>query len=94
MSPRDQEILDSIIELVIACKLEQANKLFSELLSKIAKHSFRSVILGCTELPIALKSYQNKKLQIIDSNYILAESLVDEYYRKLKLTKWYTNGDD
>lgn len=79
----DQKRLDDIIGLVIACKLEQAGALLGNLLRCKAEKGTQSVILGCTELPIVFSNTYVNGLNVIDSSYVLAESLADKYYELL-----------
>lgn len=80
-TPEQQDTLDEAIRLVMAYKLEEAGKLLDTVLSEAKKRGFEAVIAGCTELPIAVENAESSYgLHVIDSNYALAKSLVDDYY--------------
>ncbi len=77
----EQLLIDRVIGLVMAYKLDQAAEVLKGIFVSAKKRGLRGVITGCTELPIAIdhcKDTQN--LNIIDCNYILAKSLVDKYF--------------
>lgn len=79
-----QKILDDTIGLVMAHKLKKAGRQFDQVLMKVKTDSFNGIIVGCTELPIAIDYCKNKRsIKIIDSSQVLAECLVKSYYQQL-----------
>lgn len=80
-----QNLLDEAIGLVMAYKLKDAGKLLEKVLEQAKKDGFTAVIAGCTELPIAVENtVSHFGLDIVDSNYILASVLADNYYQSLQ----------
>lgn len=80
-SIEQQKLIDKAIGLVMAYKLEEAGKLLEKVLASAEKGGFKSIIAGCTELPIAIANCIDwKGLSVIDSNNELAKALLKKYY--------------
>lgn len=79
---KDREVIDKVIRGVISGK-EDSKVLdkYREILEGLLKGGAQGVVLGCTELPLAIdyKSYGNKALS---SLHLLSEGLVSYYYSK------------
>lgn len=76
-----QKMLDEAIGLVMAYRLQEAGVLLESVLQDAENQGFEAVIAGCTELPIAIDNVRNQHgLHVVDSNYVLAQSLVEAYY--------------
>ena len=77
VSDHQQKVLNNIIESVMAGK---HGKKETEILEQIAQsltfHGAETVILGCTELPLAI-NYKSTYLPMIDTLNLLAEVSVD-----------------
>ncbi len=83
-NPKQQALLDEVIALVMAHKLDAAGKLLEKVLKSAAKAGFSAVIAGCTELPIAISNCKDTLgFAIIDSNDVLAQALTAQYYQHL-----------
>ncbi len=75
-----QKLLDKAIGLVMAYKLDEAGKILEQAL--LGATGFTAVIVGCTELPIAIDQCQSvKNIKFIDSNKVLAQYLTANYYK-------------
>ncbi|HYF96977.1 MAG TPA: aspartate/glutamate racemase family protein [Patescibacteria group bacterium] len=85
VSDQAQDSLDKIIKKVMEHKLEQAGRMFSELLESFEIDGYAGIIAGCTELPLAAP-YLDKSLKekMIDSNMVLAMTLTDIAYGRKK----------
>lgn len=80
---QQQKLLDDAIGLVMAHKLNQAGKLLEEVLKQARSNGFDAALAACTELPIAIANCKNlHKVKVVNSNYVLASSLVDAYYQE------------
>lgn len=78
---QQQKLLDRAIGLIMAHKLDQAGELLEEVMKQAQANGFDAALAACTELPIAISNCKNlHKVKVINSNYVLASSLVDEYY--------------
>ncbi|MEI6887064.1 MAG: amino acid racemase [bacterium] len=80
--PEDREliIVEEIIRSVIAGKVIETDKnKYIELINKLFSMGAESIILGCTELPLAI-DYTVLGKRILNSDEILAEGIVDYYY--------------
>lgn len=75
----DAKLLDSVIGLVMAHKINDSTKLITKI---IVKHKGTPILACCTELPVALNHMKNFGEQVVDSNYVLALALADNYYKK------------
>ncbi len=79
-----QALLDKAIGLVMAHKLTAAGVVLDDVLASAKDAGFDAVIAGCTELPIAIDHSANPhEITVIDSNQVLADSLLTYYYHKL-----------
>jgi aspartate racemase len=79
-----QKLLDKAISLVMAHDLKASGRLLDDVLVSAKKAGFSAVIAGCTELPIAIANCTHRYgLTIIDSNEILAQTLVNKYYKDI-----------
>lgn len=79
-----QTLLDRAIDNVMAHTSDQAARDLEDVLTQMKAHGIKHFIAGCTELPIALTNVSHPDLDIIESNQILAEGLVDAYYKALE----------
>ena len=80
---QQQMLLDEAIGLVMAHKLSQAGKILERVFLEASGDGFNAAIAGCTELPIAIDNCENlHKVKIVNSNNVLASSLVKKYYQK------------
>jgi aspartate racemase len=82
-----QVLLDLAIDKVMAHKSYQAALDLEKVLVQMKSQGINHFIAGCTELPIALSNFTHPDLDIIESNQVLAESLVNAYYTALKASK-------
>ena len=74
------------IKLVKMGKVRNANKIIKPAINYLIKRKCSKIILGCTELPIAIfafKSFKNIKTSkiFLDPNLILAHSAMKKYKR-------------
>ncbi len=73
-------VIEDIIRSVIAGKHADADKSeYISLINKMFDNGAQAVILGCTELPLAI-DYTVLGKRIINSDEVLAEGIVDFYY--------------
>lgn len=80
-SSEQQLLVDKVIHLIMAHKLDEAGCVFDEILDSAHADGFSSIIAGCTELPVALQYCKNKhELSIVNSNDELAKALLSAYY--------------
>ncbi|MCA9342846.1 aspartate/glutamate racemase family protein [Candidatus Saccharibacteria bacterium] len=77
LKPNDTKLLDYVIGLVMAYKIEDSSALISKILDS---YRGKPVLASCTELPVAINQVKTIKDKVIDSNYILALALADSYY--------------
>ncbi len=78
---RLQHILDEVIGRVMAHDVATAGHILDDVLTYALVKGYKTIIAGCTELPLALAASKlASHFEIIDSNQVLAESLVDLYY--------------
>lgn len=77
-----QAILDKTIALVMAYKLDQAGDELIPLIDQAEANGFTGLIVGCTELPIAITHCPGRhNLKIVESNEVLAKALTDKCYK-------------
>ena len=74
------------IKLVKMGNVKAANKAIKPSIDYLIKRKCKKIILGCTELPIAIfafKSFKNIKTSkiFLDPNLILAHAAMKKYYR-------------
>lgn len=74
-----QQLLDTCIDHVMGHQIDQAAELLAAIINQMKQSGLTHFILGCTELPIALRGVHTDAT-IIDSNFILAKNLVDSYF--------------
>ncbi len=79
--------VNKAIELVKMGKVKEANKIIKPAINYLIKKRCKKIILGCTELPIAIfafKSFKNIKTSkiFLDPNLILANSAMKKYKTK------------
>lgn len=74
-----QRIVDKSIDEVMAHNNASAKELLQTVIKDMEAGGIHQFIAGCTELPLALPDIDNRET-IIDSNELLARSLVDAYY--------------
>lgn len=78
----EREILDHMIRSVLAGKKDHDKKdAYVNLINRLIKDGAEAVILGCTELPMAI-NYEALGDKMLNSDEILAEGIVDYYYQK------------
>lgn len=80
--PSEQEIivLDHMIRSVLAGKKEHEKRnQYVQLINQLYSEGAEVVILGCTELPMAI-NYEALGNSVLNSDEILAEGIVDHYY--------------
>ena len=68
-------------------KVKDANKIIQPTINYLIKKKCKKIILGCTELPIAIfafKSFKNVKTSkiFLDPNLILANAAMKKYKNK------------
>ena len=68
-------------------KVKDANKIIQPTINYLVKKKCKKIILGCTELPIAIfafKSFKNVKTSkiFLDPNLILANAAMKKYKNK------------
>ena len=78
--------VNKAIKLVKMGKVKEANKVIKPAINYLIKKKCKKIILGCTELPIAIfafKSFKNIKTSktFLDPNLILANSSMEKYKR-------------
>lgn len=79
-SEEQLKIVEGIIRHVIAgSKSEGQKKAYIEVLNDLFNKGTEAVILGCTELPLAV-NYEALGNRTINSDEVLAEGIVDYYY--------------
>ena len=79
---QEQAQVDEVVHLVMGHDLAAAATAIGELVTRWTAAPFTAIIAGCTELPMAIAhSKLVGMMPIVDSNQVLAESLVDAYYR-------------
>ena len=75
------EILDHMIRSVLAGKKEHEKRDdYVNLINRMFNGGAEAVILGCTELPMAI-NYEALGDKMLNSDEILAEGIVDYYYK-------------
>jgi len=79
LTEEEQDELDVIIGLVMAFKLPQAAAKIAPII-KAYEGSVDGYIVGCTELPIAFAHLTLESKTLVDSNFVLAQSLVNYCY--------------
>lgn len=72
-----QEDVDACIARVKAGEIRQAGRDLQRVLSRARAADVRSVVLGCTELPLALRHCDTSGLAVHDSTRALAEATLD-----------------
>ena len=75
------------IKLVKMGKVKSANKIIKKAINYLIKKKCKKIILGCTELPIAIfafKSFKTIKSSkiFLDPNFILAKAAMKKYLKK------------
>ena len=77
--------VNKAIKLVKMGKVKEANKIIKPAIDYLKKKRCKKVILGCTELPIAIfafksiKTIKSSKI-FLDPNLILAKAAMEKYY--------------
>ena len=76
--------VNKAIKLVKMGKVKQANKIIKPAISNLINKKCKKIILGCTELPIAIFAYKSiKTIQLskifLDPNLILANAAMKKY---------------
>ena len=79
--------VNKAIKLVKMGKVKEANKIIKPAINYLIKKRCKKIILGCTELPIAIfafKSFKSIKTSkiFLDPNLILANSAMKKYKTK------------
>ena len=79
--------VNKAIKLVKMGKVKEANKIIKPAINYLIKKGCKKIILGCTELPIAIfafKSFKNIKTSkiFLDPNLILANTAMKKYKTK------------
>ena len=79
-----KESVNKAIKLVKMGKVKDANKVIKPAINFLIKKRCKKIILGCTELPIAIfafKSFKNIKTSkvFLDPNLILAHAAMKKY---------------
>ena len=79
-----KDSVNKAIKLVKMGKVKEANKIIKPAINHLIKKKCKKIILGCTELPIAIfayKSFKSIKTSkiFLDPNLILANSSVKKY---------------
>lgn len=84
--PSEQAITQQLMPAVYAVKanqLEQAGVVFQQLAEDLLSQGAQSIILACTEIPLALHAIQSPLLKIsFDTTQLLANACVDWFYNK------------
>jgi aspartate racemase len=79
---REQKISEEIIRGVLAGRHNGAiKKKYIQLLNEMFEKGAEAIILGCTELPLAM-NYEAFGDKTINSDELLAEAISDYYYKK------------
>ncbi|HVT30553.1 MAG TPA: amino acid racemase [Lacipirellulaceae bacterium] len=76
--PADQSAVMDGIRLVKKNRIEQASTLIASVADALLEDGCRCIVLGCTEVPIALRGYQNSS-RLIDATDALAQGCVDAF---------------
>ncbi|MFC1790678.1 aspartate/glutamate racemase family protein [Patescibacteria group bacterium] len=75
-----RKVVDRIIRYVLAGESNEADKeAYIEIITDLISRGAEGVILGCTELPLAI-NYEALGSKVISSMEVLAGALVDYYY--------------
>ena len=79
-----KESVNKAIRLVKMGKVKQANKIIKPAIDFLIKKKCKKIILGCTELPIAIFAFKSfKKIKtskiFLDPNLILAHAAMKKY---------------
>ena len=79
-----KESVNKAIKLVKMGKVKQANKIIKPAIDYLIKKKCKKIILGCTELPIAIFAFKSfKKIKtskvFLDPNLILAHAAMKKY---------------
>ena len=79
--------VNEAIKFVKMGKVKEASKIIKPAIDYLIKKKCKKIILGCTELPIAIfafKSFKNIKSSkiFLDPNLILANSAMKKYKKK------------
>ena len=83
-SPLQKKSVNKAIKLVKMGRVKDANKIIKPAIEYLIKRKCKKIILGCTELPIAIfafKSFKNIKTSkvFLDPNLILANAAMKKY---------------
>lgn len=77
----EQAMLDSVVLAVMSgSQDEKESGIMQNIISRMKNDGAEAVVLGCTELPLAIES-KNSTLPLFNTIHILAESAVDNAYR-------------
>lgn len=86
-SPDQQLIVDQVIRAVLAGQLNRnLQRKYQKTLAKLLNSGAQAIILGCTELPLAL-GYEELGIPSYNCVRILARGITDQYYKNLNLQK-------
>lgn len=79
---KELEVAENIIRNILAgVKDSEKKKKYIKVLNDLFDRGAESIILGCTELPLAV-NYEALGNKTINSDEVLAEALIDYYYDK------------
>ncbi len=73
----DQPLINKTILNVMEGKIIDARKNLNVVIKKYIEN-YDCIVLGCTELPLALKNEAKHKIKIVDPNYLLAKVLAEK----------------
>ena len=79
--------VNKAIKLVKMGKVKEANRIIKPSIEYLIKKKCKKIILGCTELPIAIFAYKsfktiNSSKVFLDPNLILANAAMKKYKKK------------
>jgi aspartate racemase len=69
------------IELIKANDIEAAHKLLMIAIDKLLPYGVNAIVLGCTEIPLAIKETQYKNIPLVNSIDSLVKLVIKEFDR-------------
>lgn len=76
-----QTLVQPAIDLIKAGKLEQAHPMFMSVVDSLIARGAQAVVLGCTEIPLAVREYNHNGIPLINSIDSLVKAAIDEFNR-------------
>lgn len=76
-----ETLVQPAIDLIKAGKLEQAHDMFIEVIDSLILRGARAVVLGCTEIPLAVREDNQNGIPLINSIDSLVKVAIKEFNR-------------